>query len=67
MCPQGHSFMQGISPFDASAGVPVWQTSSVPRTGCSSWPKAIENEGGAMMVNARAVSTMTVCHLMPAL
>jgi hypothetical protein len=63
-CPQGHSFMHGISPFDASAGVAVWQTSSVPRTGLLSWPMTEEKEGGIMMENAKAVSTMTVCHLM---
>lgn len=64
MCPQGRSFMQGISPLEASAGVAEWQTSSVPSAGCSSWPMTSEKEGGTMMVNARAMSTMTVCHLM---
>jgi hypothetical protein len=61
---QGYSFTQGIPPFDASAGVAEWQTSRAPMTGCSSEPPLTEKDGGSVTVNARAMSTMTACHLM---
>lgn len=59
----GHSFTQGISPFDERAGVAEWQTSRVPIIECP--PSAIvsDNEGGTMMLRATARRTIIAFHL----
>jgi hypothetical protein len=56
--------MQGISPFDDSAGVVEWQTSSVPISACPSWSAMIGSAGGRAMLRAIARSTMIDFHLM---
>ncbi len=56
--------MQGISPFDDSAGTAEWQTSRAPIRTVSSDEIMRGSEGGARTAREIAASTMTACHFM---